>query len=349
VQVARKNAVSVSNSVLLPAGTRGASPRAHIAAKEKDAYVASDWGGMQVLNVSKQGGWQFSYSHTVPRLPASALVLNDNDVVIACAELKHYDIRDPRHVVLKDSADITSTIRSMVPIGRTFLCLSRDALMLRSINKPSEQLAIYKTSATTLAYDASMSQAYVIGPSEKGSSMTLLKVSEDGIKGNAGVVELPVQCRKADAPAGQLLLSGLSELNLFKMESAPQLVGSRKFPNFAIRDFVMPSPDLIYVSCVDENLKGTLLILSATQPDLALLGACDLPVDGIALAVSNGKAVVLGRGAGGKDMVAFVSVANSAQPRVTESFATLEAASALLIKGKIGIIAGRGIELIDLA
>lgn len=346
--IGKKNAITVGNSVLLPAGARGASPRAHIAVKDRDAYIASDWGGVQVLNVSK-GGWQFSYSHTIPRLPASALVLNGNFAVIACAELKRYDLKDLRHPVLMDSTDIASTIRSMVSLGRTFLCLSRDSLVIRSTSKPGEQIASVRANGSALAYDSSRSTAYVIAQTEKGSTLATYNVAEDGIRGSAGILDLPVPARKAIARSGRLLLAGLNELNLYRMDAVPQLAGSRKFPNFAIRDFVMPGGDLIFVSCVDENLRGSLLALSAGKEELPILGACDLPVDASALAVAGGKAVVLGRGKGGKDMVALVSVTDPAQLRVTESFATLEAASAVVIKEKMAIIAGRGIEIIDLS
>lgn len=346
VNVGKKAALSIGSPVLLPGGGRGASPRAHIAAKEKDAYIATDWGGVQVLNVTKEG-WQFSYSHTIPRLPASALVLDADKVVIACAELKLYDLKDPRHPVLVDSTDMPSTIRSMVSLGRTFLSLTRDALLIRSINKPSEQLASIKTTGSALAYDSSLKTAYVTAQNDKGSTVNLFKVADDGIKAS-GSLQLPGSARKAVAQGGRLLLAGLNELNLYKIADSAQLAGSRKLPNLAIRDLVL-SGDVIYISCVDENLKGSLLAISAGKDDLPILGACDLPLDAGALAVSGSQAVVLGRGKGGKDMVALVSLADPARMRVSESFATLESASAVTIKDRMAIIAGRGLELIDIS
>lgn len=347
VLVGRKNVLSATNAVLLPAGARGSSPRAHIAVTLKDAYIATDWGGVQVLNVSK-AGWQFSYSHTIPRLPASAIVFDGSFAVIACAELKTYNLSDPRHPVLVDSTDIPSTIRAMLSLGRTFLCLSKDNLTIRSNNKPGELLASAKTNGSALAYDQSRGVAYVIRASEKGSAIQFFKAMEDSLKA-MGNLELTVPTRKALAQTGKLLLAGLNELNLYKMDETPTLIGSRKFPNFAIRDFVMPGGDMIYVSCVDENLKGSILALNAGKEDLTIVGACDLPVDAGALAVSNGKAVVLGRSKAGKDMVALVSVQDPAQLRVLESFATIEAASAVTIRDKMAIIAGRGLELLDIS
>ena len=347
VIVARKNALTVGNAVLLPAGGKGASPRAHIAVTLKDAYIATDWGGVQVLNVTK-AGWQFSYSHTIPRLPASAVVFDGSFAVIACAELKLYNLTDPKHPVLVDSTDISSTVRAMLSLGRTFACLNKDNLTIRSTNKPGELIASVKANGSALAYDQSRSVAYVIRNTDKGCALALYRATEDSLKAGTSI-ELAVPCRKALAQSGKLLLAGLSELNLYKMDDlAPQLLGSRKLPNFAIRDFVMVG-DMIYLSCVDENLKGAIVALNGAKDDLGIVGACDLPVDAGALAVSNGKAVVLGRSKTGKDMVALVSVQDPAQLKLLESFETLEAASAVTIRDKIAIIAGRGLELIDIS
>lgn len=345
--IGRKLEMTLQEPVLLPSGSRGAAPRAHLAVKEKDAYIASDSGGVQVLNVAKTG-WVFSYSHTIPRLPASAIVCNGKHAIIACAELKLYDLADPKHPVLLESADIPSTVRAMVSLGNTFLCLSRDTLTLRSMNKPQEQIASTKASGSAMAFDKSNSTAYLVSSTEKGCAIDTFKVSEDSIKAGPKL-QLPVPARRAYASGSRLLLAGLNELNLYKMdEETPTLVGTRKIPNLAIRDFVLQG-DLIYASCVDENLRGYLVIMSAVKEDLGVQGACELPLDAAGLALSSKMAVVIGRGKSGKDMAALVSIASPAQPRVSESFDILESASALTIKDQVAIIAGRGIELLNLA
>lgn len=347
VILGRKNTMTAGATVPLPAGARGSSPRAHIAVKEKDAYVATDWGGVQVLNIAKNG-WQLSYANTIPRLPASALVLSGTNAVIACAELKLYDLKDPHHPELKSSTDISSTVRSMLSLGRTFLCLTKDSLTIRSADKPSEIIANAKTSGNSLAYDESKNIAYVLKSTDKGCQLNVFKAAEDSLKFLV-TRDIPSPGRKAIAQQGLLLLAGLNELNLYKTDdSNTVLVASRKIPNFAIRDFVIAGNN-IFVSCVDENLKGTLLALSADKDDLAIAGACELPVDASALAVSGNKAVVLGRAKDGKDSVALVSVGNPAQMRVLESFATLEAASAVVIQNSTAIVAGRGLEILNIS
>jgi hypothetical protein len=91
-------------------------------------------------------------------------------------------------------------------------------------------------------------------------------------------------------------------------------------------------------------------MLAANREDLAPTGTTDLPVDGAAFAVSANKvAVVVGRGAKGKDLAALVNLSNPAQPRVLESFEVLDAASAVSIVDQSAVIVGRGIEVINLA
>lgn len=344
--VGRKLELTLQEAVLLPSGSRGAAPRAHLAVKALDAYVASDAGGVQVLNVAKTG-WQFSYSHTIPRLPASAVISDGNKVVIACAELKLYDLKDPQRPVLVESADLPSTVRAMLPVGNSFLCLSRDSLALRSVARPQELITSTKASGTALAYDRSTKTAYLIASNEKGTAINSYKIGDDSIKPDSQI-QLSVPARKAQASNGRLLLAGLNELNLYQMNGEAQLLASRKIPNLAIRDLVFQA-DNIYASCVDENLKGYLVIMSAAKEDLGVQGACELPIDAASLAIAGKLAVVIGRGKTGKDMASLVSIASPAQPKVSETFNILESASALTIKDQMAIIAGRGIELINLS
>lgn len=344
--IGRKLEMTLQEPVLLPAGSRGAAPRAHLAVKERDAYIASDAGGVQVLNVAKTG-WVFSYSHTIPRLPASAVISDGSKAVIACAELKLYDLKDQHHPVLVESADLPSTVRAMIPVGSSFLCLSKDSLALRTFAKPQELITSVKASGTCLAYDAGNRSAYLLANNDKGSLVTIFKIAEDSLKTDKQI-QLPVSARKAVASNGKLLVAGLNELNLFQMDDAANLLGSRKIPNLAIRDMVYQG-ELIYASCVDENLKGYLVVLNAAKEDLAPQGACDLPMDAASLAVNAKLAVVIGRGKDGKDLAALVNVSNPSQVKVAESFPVLDSASALVIKDQTAIIAGRGIELISLS
>lgn len=345
--VGKKNELSTTDAVLLPAGNRGADPRAHIAVKDRDAYVASDWGGVQVLNV-KKAGWEFTYSHTIPRLPASAVVVSGNKALLASADLKLYDLSDMRHPILTNSVDTGGTIRSMICLGRTVLCLTRDGVSIREIERPSSVLVTMKCAASSMAYDRSTGKAYLVAAKENGSAITCLRVTEDSIKAE-DTRDYPLTVRRIAASGGRLLLAGLNDVALFTPGDPPQLIGKRNMPNLAVRDLALTAEHAV-VSAVDANLKGFLLLLSASREDLAPVGSTDLPVDGAAFVLAANKlAVVVGRSSKGKDMAALVSLVAPAQPRVVESFDVLDAASAVTSKDQSAIIVGRGIEIITLS
>lgn len=345
--VGRRNDLSTTTPVVLPAGNRGADPRAHIAVKDKDAYIASDWGGVQVLNVRKTG-WEFTYSHTIPRLPASAVVLEGNRAVLASSDLKLYDLSDPKHPLLVSTTDTGGTIRAMIGIGRSILCLNRDGITLRVVEKPSTILVSAKVSATTMAYDRSSGRAFFISPNENSTTVTSFRVTEDSLKPE-DVKEYPFKARKVSAGGGKLALASLNEVALFTAGEPGQLLGKRSMPNLAVRDLALTA-DTTVVSCVDENLRGFLLILANNKEDLSLIGSTDLPLDGAALSIGGNRvAVVVGRGSKGNDLAALVGLVNPSQPRVLESFDVIDAASAVCIREQLAVIVGRGIEIINLA
>ncbi len=345
--VGKRSELSTTDPVVLPGANRGADPRAHIAVKDRDAYVASDWGGVQVLNV-KKSGWEFTYSHTIPRLPASSVVLQGNRAVLASADLKLYDLSDLRHPVLVNNTDTGGSIRAMLGIGRSILCLNRDSVSLRVVEKPGTVLALVKVAATTMTYDRSTGRVFLISPNEAVTTVTSLRATEDSLK-IEDACEYPFRARRAAASGGRLLLAGLNDVALFTPGAPPELVGKRSMPNLAVRDLVLTS-DYAVVACVDQNLRGFLLLLATNKEDLALIGSTDLPVDGAAMAIGNNKvAVVVGRGANGKDLAALVGLLNPAQPRVLESFDVVDAASAVTIRDQTAVIVGRGIEILNLS
>lgn len=344
----KKNEISTTEPVLLPAGNRGADPRAHIAVKERDAYVASDWGGVQVLNV-KKAGWEFTYSHTIPRLPASAVVTSGNKALLASADLKLYDLSDLRRPILTNSIEVGGTVRAMVAIGRSVLCLTREGLTLREIERPSNVLVTMKCAANAMAYDRSTGKVYLAAQKESGAStVTVLKATEDSLKADE-THEYPFAIRALRASGGKLLLAGLNDVALYNSVETPQLIGKRNMPNLAVRDLCL-SADQALISCVDANLRGYMLMLAGDREDLAPIGSIDLPLDGAAFALTPAKvAVAVGRSAKGKDMAALVNFANPAQPRVIESFEVVEAASAVTVKEQTAIVVGRGIEILSLS
>lgn len=341
----KKGEALLSSAILLPVGNRNVAPRARIAVKDRDAYVASDWGGVQVLNVQKTG-WQFSYSHTIPRLPASAIAMSGNKAVLACAELKLYNLADPKHPILESSTDINANVRSMVAVGRSIACLSADAVSLRSIERPSEVLASSKINGSFLTYDRGTGHAYVLTPKDTSATVSDLKLTDESLQ-LVGTQDYSIRARRVAVAGGRLLLYGLSELMFVADSNAPQQVMSRQMPNFAIRDALIKA-NVIYLSCVDERLRGFFIALAADKDGLPTISALELPLDACALAAFNNGAVVLGRSKEGKDKAVILELSDLMQPKIVDTFDVLDSASALIVKDNMAFIAGRGLEIISL-
>ncbi len=337
--------MTVLPPVMLPAGSRGPAAKARIVVKDKDAYVTSDWGGVQVLNIRK-GGWQYMYSHTIPRLPASAVAVWGDRAVLAGADLKLYDIANPQKPVLLDATDVGSTVKSLSCVGNRMLCLSRDGLSLRRIEKPGDIGDVLKVSGNYLTYDSTSQKAYVIQSKEKSTSVCPVRVSEQLVEEKS--LELPTAFRRAAADGGQLLLAGLNDLALYRMNDAAEPVGSRRFPNLAIRDLFL-GKDYAVISAVDQNLRGFLLTLSFKDIGLPTLGSTDLPQDAVALTVAGRTAVVVGRSPEGRDLATVVDLSNPVQPKIAASLPVVEAACAVMIREQMAIIVGRGLEILSLS
>jgi hypothetical protein len=333
--------------VLLPGNKGGPASKSRIAITPMAAYIASDWGGVQVLQNQKTS-WQYAYSHTIPRLPAAGVVVFGDRAVLGGADLKVYDIARPDHPVMVSSTETGSTVRGLVPAGNNkLLCLSRESLSLRKLDKPTEILASIKISGTALTFDESQSRAFVL--SSKPKDITSIQpVAVTTTLTTEKAVEYKGNFRRAAAANGNLLLAGLNNVALYKADGSSEPIGSRNFPNFAIRDLYLAA-DKAIITAVDQNLKGYLLVISTDKPELTTLGSIDVPQDAVALAVSGKTAVVVGRGSEGKDVASVIDISNSIAPKVVASFPVLEAASAVAIKDQLAFVVGRGLEILTLS
>ncbi|MBY0358004.1 MAG: hypothetical protein K2W82_08385 [Candidatus Obscuribacterales bacterium] len=343
--ITKKNDLMLAAPVLLPAGNHGVAQQARIAVKDREAYIASDWGGVQVLGI-QQNGWQFNYSHTIPRLPASGLAVDGNKALLAGSDLKLYNLADLHHPLLESSAEINANIRAMQLIGGSVLCLTRDRLLLRAIRRPAEIISSMSINGTGLAYDQVTGRAYVLNGKENKTMISELKVTEESLQLIVSQ-EVPFSARRIAADDGRLVLAGLSEIALYQQDKPLRQISSRQMPNLAVRDLLIKN-GVIYLCCVDENLKGYFMALAADKEGLPTLSSLDLPVDAATLAVSNNLAVVLGRAKDGKDKAVIISWQDIMQAKIVDSFAVIDSASAVTIRDKTAIIAGRGLEIINL-
>lgn len=339
-------AMTAGQAAALPSGSRGAASKARIAVFGKEAYVASDWGGVQVLNITN-GGWQYLYSHTIPRLPAAAIAVAGNRAVLAGADLKLYDISLPEHPALVSATELGGTIRGVSIVGNKILALTRNELSLRNLERPGEVSAVLKVNAQSFALDTQQSRVYLLAANGKESTIT--QVSINGGLSLGKPQQIPGVFNHMSASGGRLFLAGLNNIALYSMESdVPQKLGERIFPNLALRD-VKLAGDFAAATAVDSNSHGYVLTINPLNADLTTIGSTDVPQDAVALAVSGRSAIVVGRGTEGKDIASLIDLTNSVAPKVLQSFPVLEAASAVAIRDRIALVVGRGLEILSLA
>lgn len=339
-------AMTTGQAASLPSGGRGAASKARIALLGKDAYVASDWGGVQVLNITS-AGWQYLYSHTISRLPAAAIAAAGNRAVLAGADLKVYDISAPEHPLLVQAAELGGTVRGVSLANGRILALTRNELSLRTLDQPGEVVHSLKTSAQTFAYDAQQNRAYLISSTDKNTTITPVTVGRELVAGKPQ--QISGSFNRGSALNGQLMLFGLNTVALYSVaDELPKMLGTRTFPNLAIRDLRLLG-DRAVACAVDPNSRGFLLTINPLNAELPTLGSVDIPSDAVALAVSGRAGVVVGRGAEGKDVASLLDLSSAVAPKVTQSFPVLEAASAVAIKDQIALVVGRGLEILSLA
>jgi len=331
--------------VSLPSGQATPGLTARMAMKDRLVNIALGWEGVQVLTLDKMG-WRQSYTYSIPRLPASSVASWDNWAVLAGQDLKLYDIAKPEKPALILTADPLESIRCIAGAGSYVLCLSKSSLSLRKMDRLAEVIATVKLSGQQLAYDKMQQRAYVLSALERKTTVTPVKVFSNALALEKSV-DLPAGWVRLSAADGHLLLGGLNDLALYRLSAGNDPLGKRHLENLAIRDLVLTS-EYVVVTAVDRNSKGFLLVLSRQERDLSEIGSIELPQDGVALAIADGRVAVVGRSQDGKDTVSLVSLANPASPQVIASFPSVEAASAVTIKDHLAIVVGRGLEILTM-
>jgi LVIVD repeat len=339
--------LSKEQVVTLAKQNGGYGSHSSVALFGKNVYVASGWAGVQMLS-QVGSNWTFVYNYSIPRLPASSLATWGDSVVLAGADLKLYDIQQPNKPTLSTVASLTSSVKSVVGAGSFVICLTKDSIVLRKMDKLSDTIATVKIAGQRLCFDKPQQRAYVLKEgAKKTSTLSKFQVYSNSLSADK-VYEVPGIFSHASANGGSILLGGVNDISLYKLGDTAQLIGSRHFENLGVRDVVLLD-DFIVIAAVDQSSKGFCLILSKDEKDLHVLGSIDLPHDAGALAASNRTAVAVGRTPDGKDLATFIDFRTPATPKVITSLPTVEAASAVTMKEQVAIVAGRGMDLISLS
>lgn len=341
------NNLSRSQTTDIPIAKASSIEKASMVVNGKEMYIASGWSGVQVLN-STTGSWASAYNYKIPRLAAAGIAAWGSQVVLVGAELMLYDIADPEHPHLVSSSPLSSSVRAMVGAGSFILCLEKEAVTLRKMAQLDKQLASAKVpdKCRTLTFDKSQHKAYVADAMGKLTRVYPIKVFSDNLEAQKPF-DLPGNFTNIESTGGTLFAGDIHEVALFDITGEVKEIGRRKFDNLAVRDICITDHNVL-ATAVDQNSKGFLVVMSKTDKDLKVEGTIDLPHNGTALSATATRAVSVGQDATGKDLVSVVDISNAQNPTVKASFGGLEAASAVSVREKIALVAGRGLEIVTL-
>jgi hypothetical protein len=331
--------------VNLPAPKGSYGQHASIITKDRNMYVSSGWAGVEMLTGGKEG-WTPVYTYAIPRLPASGVANWNNMVVLGGSDLKLYDISNPDKPSLVSTQALPTAVKAIVGAGSYVLCLSKEGVALRKMDRLSEVAATLKTQGIQLCYDSVAQKAFVITEQEKKSIAQRLKVYSNKLEVEK-TIDLPKGVNRGVAQNGFMLCASLNDLYLYGVGDNVEQVSSRHFENLAARDFAL-SDENVVATFVDQRSKGFFLVLSRDQKDMHVLGSVDIPHDGTAVAVQGKRAITAGRTPEGKSVAAIIDFSAPSAPKVVATIPVVESASAVSVKDRMAIVVGRGLELLSI-
>jgi hypothetical protein len=315
-----------------------------VAAKDQLAYVATGWAGVQMLEDEK-GKWTPTCDYTIERYAVSSIAAWHNLLVLAGSDMKLYDISQPDKPVLMSTTPAVGNTKNIVGAGSYILCLYQDELTLRKMQKLDEVVARLKISGNEVCFDPIKQRAYVLQTDETRTAVTRVQAYSDSLVSEV-TFNLPRKYNQIVANDSWFAVCNLNDVALYQIDTDAQLVGTRHFDNLAIRDIALTKEN-IFLSAVDPQSKGFLLILSNTDKDLKLIATAEVFNDGRALAVSKERAVVIGE-ADGKDAATIIDLKAATAPSVVTKLNVVEDAAAVTIRDETAIVGGRGMEIFSL-
>ena len=378
----RSRTLITQQTLRLPSAKGESNNKGTVVIKEGVAYVAAGWSGVTMLNRGKEG-ISLGPTYSIPRLSAAGVANWGDLVVLAGAQLQLYSIAKPERPSLINWADPDYAIKSIVGAGSFVLCLSREEIALRKMDKLRETAATLKIQATQICFDNTAKTAFAIKAGDKSTRVTRIKVYSNSMSAELPF-EVPGVFNRCQAFNGSLLLSGLNDIALYRTGASssgntgampssasagsattgsagakadpikaiatgpvPDLIGTHHFDNLAIRDVAI-GDDVVIATAIDPNRQGFFIVLTKEEKDLHILGSINLPSDGVALAVSGNKAVAVGRNLEGKDVASIVTFANKINPQILSTLPVIEGVSSVTIKDQMAVLAGRGLEIVTL-
>jgi hypothetical protein len=328
----------------------GWGPKPAVLLKDKSVYIASGWESVQVYS-NLQGTWTRTLSYNIPRMALSGVAWWEDLAVVQGTELQLFDISNLAKPSMLVSAGLNSQVRSMVGAGSFVLCLSKEDLSLRKMNKLTESIATIPMNGNRLCFDAIKQRAYVINTQDQTTKIIPVKVYSNSLEAIPQFT-IPSIVIKAASQSGALALGTIHEVYLYDVKDSDdqQQVATRKLDKLGVRDLCM-TEKLVLATAVDTDSKGFLLVMSRDvkeTKELPLLATLSIPQDGVAVCALGDKCAIVGKNEKGKDVITLVDVSKPTSPSIVSSLPVIDSASAVVIKEQAAIVVGRGIEIVGL-
>ncbi len=309
------------------------------------AFVASGQGGLEILKRSG-AGWQPLATFNLPPLTTSGLAVRDRWLVLASMGLELYDISRPSRPQKVAAAQEGSAIRSVALAGRNLICLTRQGLTLSDIGNPATVFARTDCQQQNLLVAASDERVYLLR--RDTTATVVIPVAVTG--GKLSVLEpvgLKASFTAAAAAGDYLLLGDTGRLSLWHLPGPSKPLAVHRLDNFAVRQ-IQAEAGRLAVTAVDQSANGYLFLFAWQDEYLEQMSALPLPNTGAAIAVANEKALVVGQAKTGAASVALISLTDLSRPALVSTLPTVDEAACVTIHQELGIVGGRGLQILKL-
>jgi hypothetical protein len=312
-------------------------------------YINVVTGADSVYILNKQKAtWSHAPAFAAPPLPTSAVSFWGNYLITAGMDLTLYDTSQPRRTHKVMSAKTEGTVRAIAVAGSYLLCQTKDSLSLRKVDTINEVIVSTKISGQRMTYDDDSNVAYIVDRQSNKTKVTPVHVYSNKLTDDKPYV-LPVAYDSIAAFGDSFVLGGGNEVGLYKFGDTAQLVGNHNFPTRLVRA-VSANTEYLLVAAVDHDLTGQLLVISPEPSDgsLELIGSLELPQDACALAATGNKVLIIGQSPKGYSLLSIIRIDDPSQPKIEKTTKILAQASALALKENLAVVAGRGLQILNI-
>lgn len=212
--VDRSRSLVKEQQITIASGKSDGGKNCSVVMRDNFAYVATGWSGVQLLTRAKEGNWSITSSYSIPKLAAAGVAVWKDLVVLAGSDLQLYNVGRPERPIMMNSAAPPQAVKALVGAGSFVLCLTKDDISLRNMEKLQTIITSSKLQATQICFDNSQKKAFAIKFLDKNTRVQPVKVFSDKLE-QLKSFEVPGIFSRCQASNGQLILGGLNDIAVY--------------------------------------------------------------------------------------------------------------------------------------